>query len=809
MAKTHASQCGYCTPGIVMSLYGLLKINPSPSLHDIEEGFDGNLCRCTGYRPIFDCARTFSNENHDKCSSSSNGCSSETKKLFEFLEFKPYDPNSQDVPFPKDLLDVKQDKTIIIKYDDKSFKETITWIEPTSINDLLKYKSEYLDSKIIAGNTEIGIEIKFKSMNYKSFINISNINELRNLQIKEENNERCLEIGVNITLTELIENLNELKKNKLLKNKAETSLINSMLSNLKWFASKQIRNFATLAGNIITGSPISDMNPIFMANNSVLSILTAQNSIRKVEMRKFYLGYRKVDIKPDEVLLNISVPMPSGEYEFVKAYKQSKRRDDDIAIVNACIKVKLDRNENDLYNIKSLDIAYGGLGIYTIYLKNVKEKSINAEWTNRDTLNRIQDFILNELSNISYTVPGGMPTYRRTLAISFFTRFWNQTLKELNINSNINEDLDEIERDLSSSSQDFGTINKEDYLSTTIPHLSALKQTTGIAKYLDDIPKLNDELHAGLVLSTRPYAYIRSIDPSKALKLDGVIDFVSHKDVPHENLFGMFKDEEYFASEKVLFNGQLIGLIIAESSTLARKAAGLVEITYEDIDKPILTIEDAIEKNSFYDKYHRDIKRGEIDDSTFDLNNLQEDELVFEGTCKVGGQEHFYLETNCCLIVPKLEDNEFEVFSSTQNPSEIQAEVASVLGIPRNRVVCRVKRLGGGFGGKETRAAILASTSAVAANKLKRPIRCVIDRDIDMVISGTRHPFLGKYKLKITKDGRFKAYDLQLYSNAGHSYDLSIGVTDRAVAHCDNVYYFPKQRVRSRLCKTNVASNTA
>jgi xanthine dehydrogenase/oxidase len=343
MAKTHASQCGYCTPGIVMSLYGLLKLNPSPSLHDIEEGFDGNLCRCTGYRPIFDCARTFANEtSQSKC------CSSSATKLFEFLEFKPYDPNLDDVAFPASLVKCKQEKTILIEYNDQSFDEKITWVEPLNIKELIAYKSKYPDSKIIAGNTEIGIEMKFKNMNYKTFINVSNIVEMRHLTVKTENGKRYLEIGVNITLTELIDSLKNELKHKETYSKPEISLFNAMLANLKWFASKQIRNFATLAGNIVTGSPISDLNPILMANNAVLSILTSENKTRRVDMRKFYLSYRKNDLKTEEVLLNVQIPLPCGEYEFVKAYKQSKRRDDDIAIVNACFRVKLTKNNKEV-----------------------------------------------------------------------------------------------------------------------------------------------------------------------------------------------------------------------------------------------------------------------------------------------------------------------------------------------------------------------------------------------------------------------------------------------------------------------------
>lgn len=299
-----------------------------------------------------------------------------------------------------------------------------------------------------------------------------------------------------------------------------------------------------------------------------------------------------------------------------------------------------------------------------------------------------------------------MPTYRKTLSVSFFNRFWYQIIRDLKmpaVDAKSIANLDEIKRDLTKSKQEFGeaNTNPKDPIGTTNPHLSALKQTTGVAKYLDDIPKLEGELYAGCVLSTKAHAYIKNIKLDKALALNGVHRFISHKDVPKHNKFGVItKDEEFFASNEVLFLGQLIGLVIADNKQIAKKAASLVEVEYEILDE-ILTIEDAIENNSFYNGFERSIKKGVIDDATFKIEpSLEGKEFAFEGVCRLGGQEHFYLETHGVLAIPKGEDNEMEVYSSTQNPTEAQSEIAMALGIPQNRVTCKVKRLGGGFGGK-------------------------------------------------------------------------------------------------------------
>lgn len=175
----------------------------------------------------------------------------------------------------------------------------------------------------------------------------------------------------------------------------------------------------------------------------------------------------------------------------------------------------------------------------------------------------------------------------------------------------------------------------------------------------------------------------------------------------------------------------------------------------------------------------------------------------------IGGQEHFYLETQAALVIPKAEDFEYEIIASTQNPSEGQHFVAKVLGLPAHSITCKVRRLGGGFGGKETRSSFLIAALAVAAYKTNRPVRCMLDRDEDMLFSGQRHPFLMKYVAGFRQDGRIAAADLKIYSNGGHSLDLSLGVMERAISHIDNAYNFPSLRVTGQICKTNLPSNTA
>ena len=242
-------------------------------------------------------------------------------------------------------------------------------------------------------------------------------------------------------------------------------------------------------------------------------------------------------------------------------------------------------------------------------------------------------------------------------------------------------------------------------------------------------------------------------------------------------------------------------MILAQSAKQAEQAVRAVHIEYEDLPA-IFTIEEAIEKESYF-QHFRFIKNGDPDRAFANADH------VFSGTARMGGQEHFYLETQACIAVPKPEDGEMEIFSSTQNPAETQAYVAKVTGVPANRILARVKRMGGGFGGKETRSIQLAAIVAVAANKVRRPVRCMLNRDEDILTSGQRHPFLARWKVAVNRDGRLQALDADVFANGGWSQDLSGAVVERSLTHIDGVYHIPNIHVRGRVAKTNTVSNTA
>lgn len=241
-------------------------------------------------------------------------------------------------------------------------------------------------------------------------------------------------------------------------------------------------------------------------------------------------------------------------------------------------------------------------------------------------------------------------------------------------------------------------------------------------------------------------------------------------------------------------------MIIADTHEQAVYAARKVVIDYEELPA-IISIADAIANDSFYPDHHSLVS-----------GNMQqqqnEADVHVEGTGRVGAQDHFYLETNCTLVHPT-ESGLMEVFSSTQACTKTQNCCASVCGIPASMVVAKCKRMGGGFGGKETRSVFIACTAALAAHLLNRTVMINIERDVDMSLTGQRHAFVFNYKAGCTKDGKLKYLQAQLYSNAGYSLDLSQPVIDRALFHSDNAYLWPAMHVRGSICRTNQPSHTA
>ncbi|KAL3270337.1 hypothetical protein HHI36_009385 [Cryptolaemus montrouzieri] len=656
IAKAHGSQCGFCTPGIVMSMYTLLRNNPTPNLSDLDVAFQGNLCRCTGYRPIIEGFKTFTEEWEiaqratemngkicglgKNCCKFQNGNDNSTRKisatkmnecnknkintnkvdakspsyingngfhedengnsngnqedvLYRPSDFIPYHPTQEPI-FPPELkLSDKYDQEFLIIRG-----QNCTWYRPKSLEQFLVLKSTYPEAKIVVGNTEVGVEMKFRNLIYPVLIQPSQIKELNSIERVEDG----LIVGAGVTLIE-IENYFRQQIESLPESK--TRLFSTAVKILHYFAGKQIRSVGSLGSNIMTGSPISDMLPVMMAANVSLKLQSIRNT-REVKLdNNFFTGYRKSILEPDEVLISIRIPY-SSENQYFYAHKQARRREDDIAIVNMCMNVNFEGKTNI---IEDIAIAFGGMSFKTVMAPETSRHLKGKHW-NKQNIELAFNYLLEDLP-LDPAAPGGMILYRRSLTLSLFFKGFLAISKKLygkvpfiEIADNEISGIDDFHTEDFKSSQYFTIVpdtQQHNPLRKPIVHTSAFKQATGEAIYCDDMPQFPNELYMAFVLSTEANAFITAIDFSEALCTEGVKAFFSAKDIEKDRLFvgTIVHDEKVFFSDEVTSQGQIIGAIVADNQSIAKRAARKVKVSYEKRYPVILTIDEAIKHNSY------------------------------------------------------------------------------------------------------------------------------------------------------------------------------------------------------------------
>ena len=334
-------------------------------------------------------------------------------------------------------------------------------------------------------------------------------------------------------------------------------------------------------------------------------------------------------------------------------------------------------------------------------------------------------------------------------------------------------------------------------------HDSAAKHVTGRADYTDDIAQPEGTLHAYLGLSTVTHARILGLDLSAVRAAPGVVEVLTAEDIPGVNDISPTgkHDEPVFPTDEIQFHGQPLFAVIAETRDAARRAAVLAKVDCEDL--PFALDPLAARKAGYpYVTPPLTLERGEVDPA------LSTAPRRIEGTITIGGQDHMYLEGQIAFAIPG-EDDDILVHCSTQHPSEAQHMVAHVLGVPSNAVTVNVRRMGGGFGGKESQMNLFCAVAALAARKTGRAVKIRPDRDQDMTATGKRHDFVVDYSVGFDETGRIQAVEAGFAARCGYSSDLSGPVTDRALFHADNAYFYPNVRLRSHPMKTNTVSNTA
>ncbi|KAL7552747.1 hypothetical protein ACHAWF_015983 [Thalassiosira exigua] len=981
MADLHGSQCGYCTPGIIVALYALFAQGERDSEGNreaidsthLEEHLDGNLCRCTGYRPIWDAARALCADGEGggvgdledggptgpcgtpcrecpareacerECNAEDRGeekkeghgegrdekkgdggrekeegcgtsivCTSTASKVAEYqtiLKEKHSETwwDQPDRMFPRELLPVAEGGDAAL-HEELSKPLTVvsrdsvhgrgTWIAPTRLEDLLDLFRERGDGakddegkiKMVVGNTEVGIEARFKRATFPRLVRpTEKIHTLYEILTAESH----LVVGACASLTSLMEACRDHVDASHELDAADAAGVEAAIAArrrrartaapirdmLRWFASTQIRNAACLGGNVVTASPISDMNPLLCALDATLVLASRPERDggvvrRTIPAKDFFVSYRTVAMESIEMVERIDVPWMRDTFEYVVPFKQARRREDDISIVTSGMRMKL-APRGGSWIVEDVCLAFGGMAPKTVAAKETAEAMMGRPFE-EETFAKARVAMMEELA-LPEDVPGGQSQYRLALACGFLHKMWLHCARELK------EDVVAAAKaaggcvtyppvptvgsdEASGAGNGFvsrpkpriggvqkypapkvavglegrsdsgiapgvatGTsegkegikAGKVDSVGKPAPHASGPLHCTGEALYADDVPAPPGTLHAALIMASKCHVALESLDVSPALSVPGVEGAFAAEDVTRlggTNAYGPIKQDDVAflpTGEVVAFVGQVLGVVVGASLEIAERGARAVEVRYgEEMGKAPVSIEDAIEAGSFWSEDVHGMKRGEDVDEMLERTEVDGKRLVVvEGSFRSGGQEHFYLETNSCLVIPSESSTQLLIHASTQAPTKTQECVAKATGTPCAKVVVRMKRMGGGFGGKETRSVFTAVCAAVAAKRMGRPVRLTLPRDADMKITGGRHAFLSKYRAGALVDDegkvRLHALDVRLYNNGGAKFDLTGPVMDRALFHVDGCYNWPNFRSRGTPCKTVQPPHTA
>jgi xanthine dehydrogenase molybdopterin binding subunit/xanthine dehydrogenase small subunit len=731
MVKQYGSQCGYCTPGFVMSLFEAYYRRDCGSAQELSDQLSGNLCRCTGYRPIRDAALGALAERDSRPAKT--------------------DPFAQRLESSRGLVPG-------LVYE----AESCRFLRPDSLDSLLDALAENPGARLVAGATEIGVDVTKKFAAFPLLVSTEGVAELGRITPTPE----AWRIGGAAALTDILDRV-----------APEYPSLGKML---RVFASRGIRNRATMGGNLATASPIGDSAPVLLTLDASL-VLVSRRGQRTVDINDFFKGYRKTALETGEIIGEILIPRgapPRGINRRVDFLKVSKRRELDISIVAGAFRV--DVNEKGI--VKAARLAYGGVALTP---RRARAAEAALEGKKLDEARAVvSELLRGEFQPIDDA--RGSAAYRRGLVVSLWEKF-------VSGEQSVAQD----------GALDFtrGEVFPETDASRALHHESAQGHVTGGARYVDDTAQRRPMLETWPVCSSYAHARIMRRDADRARRAPGIAAVLMAEDVPGLNDVGSARhDEPLFADTEVRYHGQIVALVVGQSITACRAAAALVEIEYQPLP-PILGIAEAEAAGSWHTEPHT-LKRGDCTRAlTFAPHRL-------EGEFVSGGQEHFYLETHAAWAEPG-EAGTIFVSSSTQHPSEIQTILSEVLAVPRNKVVVEAPRMGGAFGGKEVQGNTFGALVALAAVRTGRPVRMQLDRDMDMMITGKRHPFGSRFSVGFDDEGRILAARVSLVSDGGWSLDLSQPILDRALFHLDNVYYIPNVHFTGRVAKTNVTSHTA
>ncbi|XP_049545874.1 xanthine dehydrogenase-like isoform X1 [Anopheles darlingi] len=784
LAQFNGTQCGYCSPGMVMNMYSLLEANHGAvSMEEVENAFGGNICRCTGYRPILDAFKSLAVDADEKLL---DACQD-----IEDLPVKtcPKSGAPCSGKCPSAATAAKLPLRLV-------FEGEHEWHKVSQVNDIFAI-FDTIGSKpymLVAGNTAHGVYRRSNAL--QVFIDVNSVEELHT----HKQDANGLAVGANVSLTEFMQILVTASNSN-----PSFAYCKELEKHIDLIANVPVRNAGTIAGNLSIKNQHhefpSDLYLLLEAAGAQLTIVEAGGKSSTVTPADFV----RMDMQK-KVLQTVTLPALSADQYVYRSFKIMPRSQNAHAYVNGAFLAKM---AADNVTVESIRICFGGINPEFTHATGTEALLAGKNLFDEQTIQAAMTQLGSELTP-DWVLPDVSGEYRKNLAMALFYKFLLNVAPEgtVLVKPSYRSGGFALERPLSSGLQTFDTYERNWPLTKNIPKIEALAQTSGEAKFINDLPPLPGELYAAFVIATRPHTRIGKIDAAEALKHPGVVAFYSAKDIPGTNNFmpanlGNQEVEEIFCSGEVLFHGQPVGVIVADTFEKANHAATLVSIIYEKLSsKPIFpTIKSLVENQSkarIFDEPSA-TKRG----SGYRVNVTAA--KTIKGRFEMAGQYHFTMETQTCVCVP-IEDNNMDIYSSTQWIDLCQVAIASMLKVPENSLNLTVRRLGGGYGSKISRAAQIACACALAAHLQNRPVRFVLTIESNMASIGKRYGCISDYEVDVETGGRFVKLTNNYMQDYGASLNEAVGgATTEFFKNCYNTSTW---KIVGKAARTDAPSNT-
>ncbi|MCD7449398.1 aryl-alcohol oxidase 2 [Datura stramonium] len=795
------------------------KPNPPPGFSKLtsseaEKAIAGNLCRCTGYRPIADACKSFAADIDIEDLGFNSFWKKGDPKEMKLSKLPPYDPTKYFSTYPEFLKSESATKLDSSRY---------PWYSPVSVEELWSLLNSNVTEngasfKLVVGNTGSGYYKE--NQRYDHYVDLRHVPELSIIK----RDQTGIEVGATVTISKFISFLKEESKINF---GSYGKLVSAKLAyHMEKIASPFVRNSASVGGNLVmaqkNGFP-SDIATLFLGLCATVSLMTSHGLVK--------LTWEELLSRPPldsrTVLLSVCIPFKKDRSSLqtcskflFETYRASPRpHGNALAYVNAAFQADVSLCKNRVL-INDIQLVFGAYGTKHATRAKTVEEYLTGKILNVHVLHEALKLVKLAVMPEDGTLH---PEYRSSLAVSYVFEFLypftdahsaisggllngiNDVLvEEVSMSSNDSCISQGRKQTLLSSAKQVVESSTEYYpVGEPMKKVGAAMQAAGEAVYVDDIPSPPNCLHGAFIYSTKPLAAVKGI-PS------GVTTIITFKDIPsggaNVGAITPFGSEPLFADDLARCAGDRIAVVVADSQTSADVAArtALIEYDTANIDSPILTIEEAVEKSSFFQippyLYPKQV-------GDFSKGMAEADHKILSAEIRLGSEYYFYMETQTALAIPD-EDNCMVVYTSSQCPENAQNVIASCLGLPEHNIRVITRRVGGGFGGKAVRAMPVSTACALAAYKLRRPVRIYVNRNSDMIMTGGRHPMKVTYSVGFKSSGKITALHLDILINAGITEDLSPLLPSRLIKALKK-YDWGALSFEVKLCKTNLISKSA